>query len=243
MKIQHPAWLTPRPHLGHQPIEIRLPVQRPSRGQRPIGIRLFQDLSLEPAVLQWSILRPSSTLSIHSIPGQQPIRMQNADLAWTTLKSGGYINWPSTASGRILKPTVTETPSPDLASPHLLSSNPPTNPSQDRPLGLYIWLIPKEAKDAGGYRPNLIFPLPRAAHPDTRLVIDAAPPEAAALSRAERPPTVLDIAETGPAGETCCPGPSQQRGSHSSRRQSRKRPRNRSSGVFKPKKRSSQHGH
>ena len=50
----------------------------------------------------------------------------------------GYINWPSTASGRILKPTVIETPSPDLASPHLLSSNPPTNPSLDRPLGLYF---------------------------------------------------------------------------------------------------------
>ena len=50
---------------------------------------------------------------------------------------------------------------------------------------------------AGGSRPGLVFPLPRAARPDTRLELDAAPPEAAALSRAERPPTVLDIPETG----------------------------------------------
>ena len=36
-------------------------------------------------------------------------------------------------------------------------------------------------------------PHPHAACPDTRLEIDAAPPEAAAVSRTERPPTVLDI--------------------------------------------------
>ena len=30
-------------------MKIRLPVQRPGRGQQPIGIRRFQDLSLEPA--------------------------------------------------------------------------------------------------------------------------------------------------------------------------------------------------
>ena len=101
----------------------------------------------------------------------------------------------------------------------------------------------REARDAGGYRPGLIFTLPRAARPDTRLVIDAAPPEAAVLSHAERPPTVLDISETKPAGETRCPGPSQPRGSRLPRRQSRKRPRNRSSGVFRPKKHSPHHGH
>ena len=44
------------------------------------------------------------------------------------------------------------------------------------------------------------FPLPRAARPDTRLNLDAAPPEAAALSRAERPLTVLDIPGDWTAG-------------------------------------------
>ena len=102
---------------------------------------------------------------------------------------------------------------------------------------------PTGAREAGGYRPGLIFPLPRAARPDTRLEIDAAPPEAASLSCAERPPTVLDIPETKPAGETRFPGPSQPCGSSSPRRQSRKRPRNRSSGVYRPKKRSPHRGH
>ena len=101
----------------------------------------------------------------------------------------------------------------------------------------------REARDAGGYRPGLIFQLPCAAHPDTRLVIDAAHPESTALSRAERPPTVLDIPETRQAGETSYPGPSQQRGSLLPRHQSCKRPRNRSSGVYQPKKCSPHRGH
>ena len=45
-----------------------------------------------------------------------------------------------------------------------------------------------------------MYPLPRAALPDTRLSIDAAPPEAAALSHGERPPTVVDIPEPGRIG-------------------------------------------
>ena len=51
----------------------------------------------------------------------------------------------------------------------------------------------REGRIAGGLRPGPVQPHPRAACPDTRLEIDAAPPEAAAVSRAERPPTVLDI--------------------------------------------------
>ena len=122
--------------------------------------------------------------------------------------------------------------SPALQQPtHKSFSGSPAGP-------LHLTDPKREARDAGGYRPGLIFLLPRAARPDTRLVIDAA-----AVSRAERPPTVLDIAETGPAGETRCPGPSQQRGSRSPSAPSRKRPRNRSSGVFKLKKRSPHHGH
>ena len=101
----------------------------------------------------------------------------------------------------------------------------------------------REARIAGGSRPGLVFPLPRAARPDTRLELDAAPPEAAALSRAERPPTVLDIPETGRLEETRCPESSQRRGSRSPRRYTCKRPRNRSSGVYRPKKRSPCRGH
>ena len=101
----------------------------------------------------------------------------------------------------------------------------------------------REARVAGGYRSGLIFPLPHAARPDTWLEINAAHPESAALSHAERPPTVLDIPETRQVGETCYPGPSQPRGSRSPRRQSRKWHRNRSSGVYRPKKHSPLRGH
>ena len=55
----------------------------------------------------------------------------------------------------------------------------------------------REAGEADRERPWIVYPLlPRAARPDTRLLIDAALPEAAALDRRSRPPTVLDIAET-----------------------------------------------
>ena len=101
----------------------------------------------------------------------------------------------------------------------------------------------REVRIARGQRPGIVYPLPRAARPDARLAIDAALPEAAALHRVERPPTVVDIPEPGQLEETCCPESSHRRGSRSPRRHSRKRPRNRSSGVFRPKKRSPHRGH
>ena len=101
----------------------------------------------------------------------------------------------------------------------------------------------REVRIARGQRPGIVYPLPWSARPDTRLAIDAALPEAAALLRAERPPTVVDIPERGKLEETRCPESSHRRGSRSPTRQTRKRPRNRSSGVFRPKKRSPHHGH
>ena len=50
----------------------------------------------------------------------------------------------------------------------------------------------REARIAGGWRPGPLQSHPRAAHPDVRLDIDAALPEASAVSRAERPPVVLE---------------------------------------------------
>ena len=101
----------------------------------------------------------------------------------------------------------------------------------------------REVRIARGQRPGIVYPLPRAARPDMRLAIDAALPEAAALHCAERPPTVVDIPEPGQLEETRCPESSHRRGSRSPRRHTRKRPRNRSSGVFRPKKRSPHRGH
>ena len=93
----------------------------------------------------------------------------------------------------------------------------------------------REERIAGGLRPGLILPHPRAACPDTRLELDAAPPEAAAVRHAEQPPTVLDIPEAGQLETTRCPEPSHRRGSRS--------PRNRSSALYRPKKRPPHPGH
>ena len=65
----------------------------------------------------------------------------------------------------------------------------------------------REARIAGGSRPGIVYLLPRAARPDTQLEVDSAPTEAAALSRAELPPTVLDIQETGRLEDTRANGP------------------------------------
>ena len=136
MRIQHPARLTQGPGLGQRPIEIQPYRKRPGRGQRPIGIRRSLEIGLEPAgqsgVPQWSILGPSCT---HSIPNFGPIKIQNTDLTRTTLNSGVYINRPSQASSRIQPTEFVETPSPDLASPHLLFSDLIETPSLDHPLG------------------------------------------------------------------------------------------------------------
>ena len=101
----------------------------------------------------------------------------------------------------------------------------------------------REVRIARGQRSGIVYPLPQAARPDTRLEIDAALPEAAALHRAERPPAIVDIPEPGQLEETRCPESSHRSGSRSPRRHTRKRPRNRSSGVYRPKKRSPHRGH
>ena len=238
-----PARLTSRPRLLCQPIVIQpvgLPAQRPNPGHQPMT---FQESSLEPGVPQWSIPRASPPLRCHSIPSQQPIEIQNADLAWTTLKSEGVYK-PARNDPR---QDSTANRQRDNFSGFGLSSpalqQPPTKPFSGLPSRQHLTDPTREAREAGRQRPGIVYPLPRAVRPDTRLVIDAALPEAAALDRCGRPPTVVDIPEPGRTMGNCLPGPSQQRGSSSPRSHSCKRPRNRSSGVYRPKKRSPHRGH
>ena len=94
----------------------------------------------------------------------------------------------------------------------------------------------REARVAGGLRPGPVQSHPRAAHSDVRLDIDAALPEAAAVSRAERPPVVLEIPDSErlePARRSESPC---RRGSRSPRRHRHKRPKNRSSALYRPRK-------
>ena len=55
----------------------------------------------------------------------------------------------------------------------------------------------REAGEAIRERSGVVYPLlQRAQHPDTRVVIEAALPEAAALDCQAQPPTVVEIGDT-----------------------------------------------
>ena len=96
----------------------------------------------------------------------------------------------------------------------------------------------REAEEAVGERPGIVYLLlPSATRPDTRLTIDAALPESAALDRRSRPPTVLDI------GGTSQQENHQPQGPRLARRQTRKRRLNHSTGVYRPSKHSPPRGH
>ena len=122
-----------------------------------------------------------------------------------------------------------------LSSPSLLQ--PCTKPFSGRPARPQMTCPTREAGEAIRERPGVVYPLlPRAQRPDTRVVIEAALPEAAALDRRAQPPTVVEIGDTSLPQQASLPR------RRASRRQSRKRRRNRSTGVYRPPKRSPPHG-
>ena len=133
---------------------------------------------------------------------------------------------------RIWLPPLLEWTTQDLASPHLLCCNPAPNPSLDFLLG-HKWLVLHER--LGKLQERGLELCTHCCRPDTRVVIEAALPEAAALDRRVQPPTVLEIGDTSLPQHVSSPR------RRSSRRQSRKRRRNRSMGVYRPPKRSPPH--
>ena len=119
--------------------------------------------------------------------------------------------------------------------PHL---QPYTKPFSGRPARPYMTCPTREAGGALRERSGIVYPLlPRAQRPDTRVAIDAALPEAAAVGRQALPPTVVEI------GTTSQPQPEPSTRRRASRKPSRKRRRNRSAEVFRPPKRSPPQGH
>ena len=122
-----------------------------------------------------------------------------------------------------------------LSSP--APKQPYTKPFSGLPSGCKVTSPFREAGEAQGERPGIVYPLlPHATRPDTRLCIDATTlPESAALSRQARLPTVLDLEREDPREKENQP-------SSQSRRQQRKRRRNRSTGVYRPPKRSPPRG-
>ena len=94
----------------------------------------------------------------------------------------------------------------------------------------------REAGEAIRERPGVVFPLqPRAQRPDTRVVIEAALPEAAVVDRRAQLPTVVEIDDNSLPLQASSPR------RRASRRQSHKHRRNRSTGLYRPPKRSPPH--
>ena len=122
-----------------------------------------------------------------------------------------------------------------LSSPSLLQ--PCTKPFSGRPARPQMTCPTREAGEDIRERPGIVCPLlPRAQCPDTRIAIEAALPEAAALGRQAQPPTVVEI------GDTSLPQRASLPRRRASRRPSRKHRRNRSTSVYRPPKRSPPHG-
>ena len=93
-----------------------------------------------------------------------------------------------------------------LSSPAL--QQPSTKPFSGLPSRPQLTSTYREVGEAERERPGIVYPLlPRAARPDTRLMIDTALPEAAALYRRSRPPTVLEITESRLKEDSQPPGP------------------------------------
>ena len=247
MKIQHPAWLTPLGPSANENSASNTVTRPRSMANRNLPFQGPQPGTSRPPR---SALKKHPQTSQPSQPSQHPRSMTNENAErrprldhpeiWVVYKQ---------AQHSIRQDTLTSIhqdslygsglSSPALQRPHRDSfSESPSGQLNKKSL-----TDSREERIARGQRPGIVYPLPRAARPDTRLTIDTALPEAAALHRTERPPTVVDIPEPRQLEETRFPGPSQPSGSRSPRCQSRKRPRYRSSGVFRPKKRSPHHGH
>ena len=133
IKIQRAAQPPQWPRMTAGPIEIQHPRERPDPSQRPMTPRRW-------TVPQCTRLPASTPLMCHSLPFQQPIRMQDSHLTWTAVNFLGFISQPRSTQGRIWQPPLQESTALDLASPHLLLSNPTPSPSLDCPLGAK-WLV------------------------------------------------------------------------------------------------------
>ena len=143
--------------------------------------------------------------------------------------------FPDTSQDLTATPSRVNNSGSGFSSPSLLQ--PYTKPFSGLPARQQMTCPTREAGEAIRERPRGMFPLqPRAQRPDTRVVIEAALPEAAVADRRAQPPTVVEIGDTSLLQRTSSPR------RRASRRQSRKPRHNRSTGVYRPPKRSPPHG-
>ena len=195
-----------------------------------------------------SATRPSSAANdlpemmstpVYQHPSFHSSRVSQPPIPATNENAGSSSRLDHPEFSGLYKPAQTD-PSQDLTATHSrvnssgsgLSSpslqQPCTKPFSGLPSRHCMTSPHREAGDAVRERPGIIYPLlPRAARPDTRVAIDATLPEAAAFSRQSRPPTALDIAGTS------LPESQPPTRTRATKRQSRKRRRHRSSGVYR----------
>ena len=209
------------------------------KGTQP-GSRANQLPARPPGTKSTPVKHPSSFTS--SPMAQHPISLANENSECTYHRD--HPEWWAVYKPAQTSPSqdLTATLSRDNTSRFGLSSpalqQPSTKPFSGLPARRMTSPL-REAGEAVRERPGIVYPLlPRVARPETRLQIDAALPEAEVLDRCNRPLTVVHIPEARTTKENRVPGHLQPRGSHSPRRQSSKLPRNRSSGIYRPKKRS-----
>ena len=202
----------------------------------------------------WRATRPRSAANdcpeMRSTPVKHPHSFTSSPLTQLPIPTANQNAEPTSRLDHseiwgLYKPVQTD-PRQDLTATHSrdnisglgLSSpafqQPSTKPFSELPSRHLMTSPKREAGEVAKERPGIAYPLlPRTTRPDTRLTIDAALPESAALDRRSRPPTVLDIGEAALQ---------ENRQPSLTRRQPRKRRRNRSTGLYRPSKRSPPRG-
>ena len=184
-----------------------------------------------------TVYRPSSFHSSHLPQPPIPTANENSELGFGLdhCEFSGLYKPAQIDPRQDLTATLTRVNSSGFGLSSPAPKQPCTKPFSGLPSRHCMTSPHREAGEAQGERPGIVYPLlPRATCPDTRLLIDAAMlSESAALSRQARTPTVLDLEEEKPREKENQPPPQ-------SRRQQRKRRRNCSTGVYRPPKRSPQ---
>ena len=194
----------------------------------------------DPApMMSTSVYQHQSFHSSH-LP-QPPIPTANENTAFQFgLERGGIPGlykpaFPDPSQDSTANPSRVNNSGSGLSSPSLLQ--PYTKPFSGRPARPRMTCPTREAGEATRGRTGIVYPLlPLAQHPATRVAIEAALPEAAALGRQAQPPTVVE------SGDTSLPHRVSSPRRRTSRRPSLKRRRNRSTGVYRPLKHSPPHG-
>ena len=223
---------------------------------RPADVTTPADPTANNNSAHWRASRPRSEANdrpeMRSTPVKHPLSFTSSPLSQPPISAANQNKERASCQDHsenlgLYKPAPTD-PRQDLTATQPRANNsgfglsspapkqPYTKPFSGLPSRPDLTSPHREAGGTYGGRPGIVYPLlPHATRPDTiKLLIDAAAlPESAALGRQSRPPIVLDLEETR---EKENQPPSQ------SRRQPHKRRRNRSTGVYRPSKRSPPRG-